>query len=97
VSDDQRQRWRRGERPLVEDYLARYPALHGDPAAVRALIFDEFLLRKEAGEGPVLEEHLQRFPQHAEALRQLFQLRRKLQDDFEPAAQAEWPAARLFA
>jgi WD40 repeat protein len=77
---DQRQRWRRGERPTVEDYLARYPALRADPEAVRALVLGELALREDCGEEPVVEDLLKRFPQHAEALRRLLQLRQELKD-----------------
>ena len=39
--------WRRGERPLAEDILARHPEL-GDEAAIR-LIYEEVALRQEVG------------------------------------------------
>jgi hypothetical protein len=46
LRQDQRLRWRRGERPRVEDYLARYPALR-DADAVLDLAYAEFVLREE--------------------------------------------------
>ncbi len=39
--------WRRGERPLAEEFLARHPEL-GEDAAIR-LIYEEVCLRQEAG------------------------------------------------
>ena len=39
--------WRRGERPLAEDFLARHPEL-GEDAAIR-LIYEEVCLRREVG------------------------------------------------
>jgi predicted Ser/Thr protein kinase len=94
--EDQRQRWRRGERPTVEDYLARYPALRADAHAVQALIVSEFLLREELGEAPVVEQLLQRFPQYAAGLRQLVQLPTRapatVVAPHEPLPAAEWVA-----
>jgi tetratricopeptide (TPR) repeat protein/predicted Ser/Thr protein kinase len=68
IRQDQRLRWRGGERPRVEDYLERYPALRADAAAVVELAYAEFELREELGEAPAVEEYLERFPHHTEAL-----------------------------
>jgi hypothetical protein len=62
LEDDQRARWQRGERRLVEAYLKEHPELGGDPEAVVDLIYNEFLLRRQLRETPVLEEYLTRFP-----------------------------------
>jgi Flp pilus assembly protein TadD/predicted Ser/Thr protein kinase len=78
LCQDQRQRWARGERPRIEDYLARYPSLGADTDALLALILGEFLLREQHGEAPAAEEYLQRFPDQAEGLRQVLNLRRQL-------------------
>jgi formylglycine-generating enzyme required for sulfatase activity len=78
---DQRSRWRNGERPRVEDYLARHAALRNDREAVLALLFSEFLLREEHGETPDLQEYAQRFPQHADSLRRQLQLRCELREE----------------
>jgi serine/threonine protein kinase/Flp pilus assembly protein TadD len=53
--------WRRGERPLVEDVLARHPELSHE-AAVR-LIYEEVCLRLEAGLTVDPAEITARFPQ----------------------------------
>jgi eukaryotic-like serine/threonine-protein kinase len=58
----QSQAWRRGDRVLVESILARYPHLASDDNAVLDLIYNEVLLREEAGEKPALGDYLGRFP-----------------------------------
>ncbi len=69
---DQSERWRRGERVPVEQYLARHPALAGDVEALLELVQEEAAQRRHAGEQPTLDEYLGRFPQHADALRGLW-------------------------
>ncbi|MFO0845750.1 MAG: protein kinase [Gemmataceae bacterium] len=68
LRQDQRRRWRGGERPLAEEYLARHPELLGDAEAALDLIFNEFLLREELGESPGVDEYRRRFPEQAEVL-----------------------------
>jgi hypothetical protein len=65
---EQRERWRRGQRILAETYLADYAVLHQDPEAVLALLYGEYLLRREWGEQPTLAEYRQRFPAYADWL-----------------------------
>ncbi len=65
---DQRQRWRRGERPRVEEYLGMFPALGDDPDQVIELLRQEMQLRRQAGESPEPDEYLRRFPEFAEHL-----------------------------
>lgn len=74
VRADQRQRWQRGERPLVEGYLSRLSLLQGDGEWIFDLIFSEILLREERGERPTLDEYNERFPQHQSRLRRQFAL-----------------------
>lgn len=50
----------RGEKPRVEDFLARHPEL-SDEEAIR-LIYEEVCLRQEAGEAVASSEVLRRFP-----------------------------------
>ncbi len=52
--------WRRGERPLAEEFLERHPEL-GEDAAIR-LVYEEVCLRQEAGLAVDYEEILGRFP-----------------------------------
>jgi hypothetical protein len=76
---DQRQRWQRGERVLVEAYLEQQPALRADPGRVLDLVYHEVLLREEQDEKPQLEEYLDRFPQFPSQLRLHFEVHRALQ------------------
>jgi WD40 repeat protein len=76
LCQDQWRRWRRGERPQVEDYLERYPQLRDQADAVLDLAYAEFVLREEQGEAPIAEEYLIRFPQIAAEWRQQMDLHR---------------------
>src|SRR5262245_31851790 len=99
-----RQRWQRGDRVPVEAYLERLTALRADGEAVLDLIYQEILLRQEAGEAPRLEAYLARFPQLAGQLRLLFQVHEGLAnsestnastllgDAAPPAFGPAWPA-----
>jgi serine/threonine protein kinase/tetratricopeptide (TPR) repeat protein len=62
---DQRRRWQQGDKVLVETYLAGYPALESDEAALFQLIANEIHLRREGGEILSAEEYAQRFPKLA--------------------------------
>src|SRR5262249_12001784 len=75
---DQCSHWQRGERVLVESYLAQQPELAGDVRAVIDLIVNEMLLREDQGETVSLAEYVQRFP-HLEA-----QLRIHFEEDQAP-------------
>src|SRR5262249_3473934 len=66
--DDQSRRWERGERLLVETYLAQQPALLEDPEAVLDLLYHEVVLRQARGEAVDVEGCICRFPQCAAAL-----------------------------
>jgi WD40 repeat protein/tRNA A-37 threonylcarbamoyl transferase component Bud32 len=70
----QRRAWRRGERTPVEAFLAQQPALREDAEAVLDLIYQEVILREQAGEAPRLEEYLGRFPHLAPQLALQFEL-----------------------
>ncbi|QEH37686.1 Serine/threonine-protein kinase PknB [Aquisphaera giovannonii] len=70
----QRHAWRRGERARVAAYLDQHAALGRDPAAVLDLIYNEVLLREEAGEVPLLEEYIAEFPGLAPELRLQFEV-----------------------
>src|SRR5262245_1213029 len=58
----QRRAWRQGDRVPVETYLAQHPGLAANAEAVLDLIYQEVLLREQAGDSPRLEEYLRRFP-----------------------------------
>jgi eukaryotic-like serine/threonine-protein kinase len=72
--EDQRRRWRLGQRALVESYVERQPALRDDAERLLDLIYQEVLLREQAGEAPRLDEYLGRFPQLASQLRVQFEI-----------------------
>jgi len=95
---DQRRRWQEGERVATEAYLERNPGLKSDPEAVLELIYNEILLREEAGTSPWLDEYVARFPQYANQLRIQFEVHQVLEgssltsvnpiagEDFTPSA-----------
>src|SRR5262245_6814006 len=83
---DQQSRWRRGERPPVEAYLAKQPPLSGDAEAVLELILHEVLLRRERSEAPALAEYQQRFPHLAGPLAVQFQVEDALEGPSSPPA-----------
>jgi tetratricopeptide (TPR) repeat protein/tRNA A-37 threonylcarbamoyl transferase component Bud32 len=68
ILDEQSARWERGERPLIEEFLARYPVLEEDPEQLLDLVYNEFLLRRRSGDSPRPEEYVRRFPARAGAL-----------------------------
>jgi hypothetical protein len=74
---EQIERWRRGERPAVEDYLARAADLADEEAALD-LLYTEIVVREELGEAPRLEEYLRRFPQYEAPLRRQLAVHRAL-------------------
>jgi class 3 adenylate cyclase/predicted ATPase len=88
--EEQQACWRGGERVLVEDYLARRPALAGDAEAVLDLILHEVLLRRERGEAPELADYQQRFPHLAGPLAVQFEVEGAL-DLLAPALTALSP------
>jgi eukaryotic-like serine/threonine-protein kinase len=55
-------RWRQGERPPAEEFLAAHPHLVDDPDAVFRLVYEELCLRQELGEPADPETLLARFP-----------------------------------
>jgi serine/threonine protein kinase/Flp pilus assembly protein TadD len=61
--------WRRGERPVAEEFLARHPELSED-AAIR-LIYEEVCLRHESGMPVTPDEIARRFPQWRQQLEAL--------------------------
>jgi serine/threonine protein kinase/Flp pilus assembly protein TadD len=61
--EDMGRRWREGERPRAEEYLARWPELRDQAGAALELIYEEFCLRREHGDDVPAEEIYRRFPQ----------------------------------
>jgi formylglycine-generating enzyme required for sulfatase activity len=91
VQADQERRWAAGERPVVEDYLERYPRLRDNAEAMAALLFHEFRLRQQAGEQPQLGEFMARFPDLAAALRALVDLNASLATAVPAPSPSEQP------
>lgn len=78
LRQDQRERWLRGERALVESYVERHPALASDTPALLDLIESEISLREELGESPQPEEYLVRFANLQGPLSALLSERRRM-------------------
>jgi serine/threonine protein kinase/Flp pilus assembly protein TadD len=76
--EDMGRRWRAGERPRAEEYLARWPEIGAQPAAALELIYEEFCLRREHGEEVAAEEVYRRFPQWQSELAVLLDCHRVL-------------------
>src|SRR5262249_932873 len=79
--------WQRGERPLVEDFLARHPELATQPEAAVELIYEELCLRREFGLQLRSVEMLARFPQWRPQLEALPECPRLL----EPGSMLRFP------
>src|SRR5262245_14972382 len=78
----QREAWRkRLSRPAVEDLLREYPYLAGDADAVLDLIYNETVLREEAGLAVRPADYLRRFPHLADELRLQFEVDEALSED----------------
>jgi serine/threonine protein kinase len=75
---EQQQRWQQGERLPVEAFLVGHPDLERDADALLHLIYNEVLLREEAGETPQLEDYQRRFPKLADQLGEQFEVHRAL-------------------
>ncbi|QEH37628.1 Serine/threonine-protein kinase PknB [Aquisphaera giovannonii] len=79
VLEDQRRRWRLGERTPVEAYLDRHPHLVDRSEDALCLIYQEVILREQAGQSPQLEEYQRRFPQWATELAVQFEVHRAIE------------------
>jgi WD40 repeat protein len=78
LQGDQRQRWQRGERVLVQAYLEEAPWLRDYPELVFELACGEVLLRAELGEKPRPVDYLALVPTHQAQLRRFFAARNLL-------------------
>jgi serine/threonine protein kinase/Flp pilus assembly protein TadD len=89
LAEELGRRWRAGERPVAEEYLARHPELLDRPEAAIELIYEELCLRQEHGEKVDGAELLRRFPQWGKQLRVVIECHRFLE---APAASPCFPA-----
>jgi tetratricopeptide (TPR) repeat protein len=78
LAGDMFDRWRRGERPLAEDYLDRVPELRDDPGAALELIAEELALRDEFGPPTTADELAARFPRWQAQVRALVECQRAI-------------------
>ena len=62
---------KKGERPLIEDFVAREPESL-QLVLLRELVLLEWTFRKSAGESPTRREYAARFPHRASELQELF-------------------------
>src|SRR6516164_7795718 len=78
LQSDQRHRWQRGERVLVQSYLEQTPSLRDYPELVFELVCSEVLLREERGEKPRPVDYLELLPTYQTHLRRFFAARQLL-------------------
>lgn len=85
---EQRGRWERGDRVLVETYLKRFPSLAEDSEQLLDLIYAEICLRQEHGEAIQVDEYCRRFPALAPSIRDLMEVHRAIEsaasEDLDP-------------
>jgi hypothetical protein len=84
---DQRQRWQRGERVLVQAYLEEMPSLRDYPELVFELVCGEVLLRGELGEKPRPADYLDLVPTHHAELRRFQNADQGILDRFRYVAE----------
>jgi serine/threonine protein kinase len=77
-------RWQGGERPLVEEFLARHPHLEEQPSAVVDLLYEEINLRQRYGEQASWTDLAARFPRWEEPLRLLLDCHQLLGEEARP-------------
>src|SRR5262245_11832224 len=53
--------WSRGRARSLEEYRRTFPQLFKDPDDLRAITFEEYRLRRQAGEDPTPDEYRRRF------------------------------------
>jgi serine/threonine protein kinase/tetratricopeptide (TPR) repeat protein len=83
--EEMNQRWQRGERPVTEEYLDRYPQLWQQPQSAAELIYEEVCLRQqlEGAEGAAADV-LARFPQWRQQLQVLLDCHHLLEGPTAP-------------
>jgi serine/threonine protein kinase len=68
VKADLRCRFARGDRPAVQDYFERFPALRAEKDRVVSLIYEEFCLCEEYGARPDPDSFCRRYPSWRDSL-----------------------------
>jgi hypothetical protein len=90
---DQKRRWEQGERPPVEAYLERFPAVAANPEAVLDLVYHEIICREARNEVVSVEEYRQRFPHLASQIEAQLALDRGLRTSRPPVDLGETTTA----
>jgi len=93
---DQRERWARGDRVLVETYLEQHPALQTDAEAVLDLIYNEIFLREGLGDRPERDEYLRRFPHLAGPIAMQFDVHQAIHTGAGPEPDTGLPTIAGF-
>src|SRR5262249_48327357 len=83
LAEEMAQRWRRGERPRAEEYLALHPELVARPEAALELIYEEVYLRQEGGE-EAAADLVRRFPQWRRQVQALLDCHHALTERLAP-------------
>jgi serine/threonine protein kinase/tetratricopeptide (TPR) repeat protein len=81
---DQRRRWAQGDAVRAEHYLEEHNLLDADIDGALELVYQEVVLREEAGQRPQLEEYTRRFPQLASRLLPLFEVHQAIEASGKP-------------
>lgn len=93
VRQDQDARWGRGQRVLVERYLAELPRVASSPDDALVVIYGEVLNRAAAGETCDMAEYVRRFPAFADRLPDIFAVHGVLSSvEADPASPGIVPA-----
>jgi len=80
----QRSSWQSGERVVVELFVDRHPALAVDLESTLELVYNEILVRNDAGETANLADYQKRFPSLADRLEVLFEVHAALDEGGSP-------------
>jgi serine/threonine protein kinase/Tfp pilus assembly protein PilF len=101
LAEEMAQRWRRGERPLVEEFLARHPELGRHEEAAVQLINEEICLRREHLREVSFTHMVRRFPAWQAQLEVLLNCHRLLESDLVepvfPEVGGQWRDFQLRA
>ncbi|MFL5245976.1 MAG: protein kinase domain-containing protein [Gemmataceae bacterium] len=101
VVEEMAERWSKGEGPLAEEFLDRYPELKSQPETAVRVIYEEFCLRQDHGKEIPPSEILGRFPQWREQLEVLlecdFLIKPSLEEPQIPSEGDSWLDFKLVS
>jgi serine/threonine protein kinase len=80
VAIELRQRWARGNPCPVEQYLERFPQLHGQREQLLDVLYADYCERRKHGQPGTPEEYCERFPEYRESLLRVFSTHSLLRD-----------------